>query len=281
MSGLLRRPSANIYKVITSGDNAELKRILKGINPAKLGSARHGHLFAQMMDMENLTPMQHACAVGSLETVRLMVEAGANVNAPMRGYIWGNPLWYAINRRRDPERFRIAKYLIDVGADCTDTEKTLTDMMILLPKEKENETICRDQFELFRCIYEAQKAKSAVPMTEAQSSLLVQASSSCANSILQFLVEEGYPINPAIDAESGHSKDQIPLCRAAGSGNVQAVEFLLAHGADVLLRDINNMTPLETVLDKREQVLTKDWLKFERERIGDYDRVIEILKAAE
>ncbi len=275
------KPGTGIYDAIKAGDHEKLSQILKKTKPAALNRPLKNDFFSRMAEKENPTPLQYACEAGDLETVRMLVEAGADVNAPMVSYDWGNPLWYANNRRKDRDRFKVIKYLIDAGADCTGSENAMKEMLRLTHEEKEDEALCLEELEAFRSMYEQNAASLDVSMTEAYPNLLIRAVMSNSPLVVKFLVEQGYPVDPEPDAASGHAQVQTPLCEAAAAADVQAVEYLLSVGADVTLRDMDNKTPLEAVIQKKNKVETEDWLRSERDRLDDYDRVIEILRQAE
>ncbi|MCR4657446.1 MAG: ankyrin repeat domain-containing protein [Lachnospiraceae bacterium] len=278
-----KKPGASIYDAIQAGDHEELERILKKTKPEKLNKPRGNEFLYRLLDIENLTPLQYACDVGDLQAVRMLVEAGADVNMPYRSYIWGNPLWYANNRVNNRDRFLISKYLVDAGADCTNSEnalRALTDMMSLDAEEKEDEAICQEQLDVFRTVYEMNEAVTDVPMVDAYPGLLAKAAGTCGLPVVKFLIKEGYPVNPEPDKKTGHTTGDTPLGYAAYSADVQAVEYLLSQGADVSLRDMNDQTPLEAVSEQKKKVETEEWLKHLRKRLDDYDRVIEILKQA-
>ncbi len=281
---IARRPGANIYDAIEAGDHEKLEQILKKTNPASLDRPRGNEFLYQLFEIENLTPLQYACDVGDFQAVRLLVEAGADVNKPYRSYIWGNPLWYANNRLNNRERFLISKYLVEAGADCTNSEnglKALTDMMMLQDEEEmEDERICKEQLDAFRTIYELNEAALNEPIREAHPELFALAAGQSGLPVVKFLIKEGYEVNPESDKKSGHVERDTPLGSAAHSANVQTVEYLLSQGADVNLKDRDNKTPLENVVEMKKKVETEDWLKHLRNRLDDYDRVIEILKQA-
>ena len=235
----MSKPSSKLYDAIKSGDHDKLKAILKEINPKKLDMTRGNDFFCRIMGIENLTPLQYACAVGDMESVRLLVEA---------------------------------------GAECTACKNVLKELLMLTVEESEDPELCREQLDYFRRVYELCRAGSDKPMTEKYPSLLYMAAGSRNTMIAEFVLGEGFSLNPEPDKESGHASVPTPLGRAAEHGDVKMVEYLLSQGADAGLRDRDNKTPLEAVRDFKKEVETREVYKSERKYLDNYDRVIEILE---
>ena len=269
MSGITAcgtKPRSGIFDAIERGDHAKLQKLLKRSTPEELSSKQHGNsVLLHISEAENPTPLQYASELGDLEAVRMLVEAGAK------------PDGFAITIARGRDRFLIKKYLVNAGAYC-ESIAYLDHCLRLDAEEWKDETICQEQLDAFRAIYRVNEEKAGVSVVEQEPYLLAKAAYQSGLPVVRFLVEEGYPVNPEPDEETGMVEGNTPLCNAAWGGRVETTEYLLSQGADVHLRNSENLTPLEYVLQRRETIVTDESWKKERDRLDDYDRVIGILE---
>ncbi len=65
---------------------------------------------------ERTTPLHDACTVGNLQVVKILVEAGANLELKRKEGV--TPLYYAVYHRHFP----IVKYLVSKGAKVNVTQ---------------------------------------------------------------------------------------------------------------------------------------------------------------
>ena len=254
------KPDKGIYDAIEAGDHAKLEALLKKTSVRKLNRTMGNHVFRTLAQADNPTPLQHACSYGRFEMVRMLVEAGAEPNG------------YAIMVAGGRDRFLIRKCLVDAGGNCIGS-RYLEECLRMLTEEMEDEALCEEQLDVFRAIYRINEEQLDVPMVEAEPYLLEKATYGSGFPVVKFLLEEGYPVNPEPDEETGHVKNGCtPLGNAARGGRAQIVEYLLSQGADAHLRNYKNMTALEYLMDRRERL---------GNRMDDDDRIIEMLKKAE
>ena len=144
-------------------------------------------------------------------------------------------------------------------------------------EEMKDEALCREQLDLVRAIYEKHEAALDVPMVEKHPGLLAYAAGEGSIPVVEFLIEEGYPVNPEPNKETGRVGNLTPLGIAAWNARAQSVEYLLSKGADVHLLSFNGLTPLEIALDRQENGLARDLDDWKE----NYKLIIEMLKKAE
>ncbi len=155
-------------------------------------------------DKHGTTPLHQAAANGSAESVRLLVAAGAEIDAA--NDFGATPLMWAIT---EPEKVRI---LVSAGANVNARSKMgRTPLYLAAANDGSSATV--------KLLLD----RGAKPEDQA----LVMAAAAGDFASIRLLVEKGVNVNAADPA------GRTPLMFAAGNGNLRAVEYLLTHGADV------------------------------------------------
>ena len=195
-------------------------RIIRPIRRNGLGFARPSPDGKPNGDpMGGLTPLLFADREGSIETVRVLVAAGANVNkASVDG---SSPLLVAVQNGH----YEIARFLLDHGADP-------------------NQANTKGWTPLYLAVSNRDALTTAVPPP----------SSDGAFDLITVLLDRGADPNRRIRAHTEvHSANNslwlkedgaTPLLRAALCGDLTIVQLLLAHGADPSIPTFDQTTPL-------------------------------------
>ena len=195
-------------------------RIIRPIRRNGLGFARPSPDGKPNGDpMGGLTPLLFADREGSIETVRVLVAAGANVNkASVDG---SSPLLVAVQNGH----YEIARFLLDHGADP-------------------NQANTKGWTPLYLAVSNRDALTTAVPPP----------SSDGAFDLIKVLLDRGADPNRRIRVHTEvHSANNslwlkedgaTPLLRAALCGDLTIVQLLLAHGADPSIPTFDQTTPL-------------------------------------
>jgi ankyrin repeat protein len=192
-------PGDEFYTAIRGGDNAKIGALLQGGADVNLKERRGG-----------ATPLMHAAAHGSLDTMRLLLDKGADVNARNTG--GATALMWAVSE--------IAKVrlLIDRGADVNvATSGGRTALMLAALGDGSAETV-----KLLLSKGANPRAVDALKIT----TLSAAAYGNDTGTIRQ-LIDAGVDVNAA-DASGA-----TPLMNAAVNANLDAVKLLIAKGANV------------------------------------------------
>jgi ankyrin repeat protein len=155
-------------------------------------------------DKHATTPLHYAAANGSVEALRTLLTAGAEVNT--QNDFGATPLMWAIT---EPQKVRL---LVAAGADVNAKSKMGRTALYLAAANDGSAATVRLLLE--------HRAK-----VEAQT--LVAAASANDLASIHLLIEKGAAVNEKDDL------GRTPLMHAAGNGNLKAVELLLSKGADV------------------------------------------------
>jgi ankyrin repeat protein len=155
-------------------------------------------------DKHGATPLHQAAAAGSAEAMRLLVAAGAEIDAV--NDFGATPLMWAIN---EPEKVRI---LVGAGANVNARSKMgRTPLFLAAANDGSSATV---KLLLDR----GAKVEDAA---------LVAASGANDLASIRLLLEKGANVNAKDEA------GRTPLMHAAGNGNPKVIELLLSKGADV------------------------------------------------
>jgi ankyrin repeat protein len=157
-----------------------------------------------------VTPLMYAAALGSLDTMRRLLDNGAEVNA--RSAAGATALMWAA---ADPAK---VKLLVDRGADVkAASESGRTALLLAAMSDRSAETV--------RLLLE--RGADAKVLDRDQTSTVFAAAYGNDAAALQQLLKAGAPVNHANVAGN------TPLMNAASNGNDEAVKLLLAAGANV------------------------------------------------
>jgi ankyrin repeat protein len=190
--------SAKLYAVIRAGDLAGLKTLLdQGISP-------------NTADDRQITPLMMAAETGSVTTMRILIEHGADINAENA---FGSTalIWSA----SDVQKVRL---LVEHGADVNKAGKSgRTALMIA--------ALSRSPLETVRLLI-AKGADTSVVDQQGMTALATALWGDDTATIRLLL-------NAGGDADKADLRGVTPLMIAAGNGNLSAVKLLLAKGAKV------------------------------------------------
>jgi ankyrin repeat protein len=205
------------------GRGAEVNTPSKVVQPVRrngLGFARPGPDGRPATEaMGGLTPLLFAVRQGSLDAVRVLVGAGADVSKP--AVDGSGPLLVAVQNGH----YDIARFLLDRGADP-------------------NQANAKAWTPLYLAVANRNALTTAVPAPSTDGAL----------DFIKLLLDRGANPNHRIKVKMEvHQANTslwlkedgaTPLLRAALCGDLTVVRLLLTHGADPLIGAFDNTTPL-------------------------------------
>ena len=157
-----------------------------------------------------VTPLMHAAALGSLDTMRLLLDKGADLNA--KSAAGATALMWAA---ADPAK---VKLLVERGADVKAvSESGRTALLLAAMSDQSADTV--------RLLLE--RGADAKVLDREQTSTLAAAAYGNDTETVRQLLKAGAPVNQA------NVMGATPLMNAASNGNLEAVRLLLAAGANV------------------------------------------------
>jgi ankyrin repeat protein len=233
------------YEAIRSGDVAKVRAILDSGIDINLVERRGG-----------ATPLIHAAAVGSLETMRLLLDRGANVNAKTHAGM--TALMCAVS---DLDKVRL---LVESKADVNTATAIGRTALQLAAMSGQSGPIVR---------YLLDHRANARAVDAANMTTVLAATIGNDIESIRLLVDAGVDVNEAIKGTEvgGVFAGATPLTLAAMAGNVEAVRLLLARGAKVNVATgppsvvvkngtiaIGNMTPLLLAATYGPDAIVKD-----------------------
>ena len=185
----------------------------------------------QIKDGGGLTPMVYAAREGCLECVRMLVEAGANVNQ-VTNYGW-SPLLTATQNRH----YKVGAYLLDHGANPNLANKGGWTPMYLATDNRNIESgdypvraPDMDHLEFIKLLIDKGANVNARICGAASTDKECKGDTTetRTNFTMQWLFEDG----------------ATPFLRAAQSGDLALMKLLLAHGADPKIATAHKDTAL-------------------------------------
>jgi ankyrin repeat protein len=193
-------------------------KIIYAIKRNGLGFAR-GPAGPSREEMGGLTPLLFAARQGSLETVRVLAAAGADVRkASVDG---SSPLLVAVQNGQ----YEIARFLLDQGADP-------------------NQANAKNWTPLYLSVANRDALRTARPAPSSDGVL----------EFISLLLDRGADPNARINVRTEvhqantslwlQEAGATALLRASLCGDLTAVRLLLAHGADPLIPTFDHTTPL-------------------------------------
>jgi ankyrin repeat protein len=200
-------------------DHALFAAIRNGDRPALVSHLREGAP-VNVRAHDGTTPLMLAAVYGAPETVRLLLEAGANPNAVSNG--GASPLLLAAGNL---EKIRL---LVDHGADVNARSSTGNTPLVAAAAHPDN--LDAVQFLL-------EKGANLDSVNNNNVSALAAAVYSGDPSSVKFLLDRG--CKPTQIRNLFGAAENSPLVVAAQMGEAEIVDLLLAHGADVNAVDAN------------------------------------------
>jgi ankyrin repeat protein len=172
------------------------------------------------------TPLSHACINNQVELVKLLIQKGADVNKPS---MMSLPILDAISHRN----IEIVDMLIQGGADLNPR----------IPVTYGYSTLSTCAMSSTRDIYNLLQKWGAEDFPDNEGKTAIHHAAMNGNmGILSLLVgDQGQDVNTPTPNR------RTPLHFAAEHSRVEAVKYLLSHGADMTLRDHNGRLPEDLI----------------------------------
>jgi ankyrin repeat protein len=212
------RPATPLYYAVLCGFTSLAKRlIVVYAEDVNANCGYHG------------SPLHAASYRGHLDSMRLLLDHGANVNA-MTEENMTSPLLSACYGGH----LEVMRLLLERGADAN---ATLSSTARLLNYAAGNGNICLLQLLL------QQKANVNAKCENGATPLYCASARGQVNAV-QFLLDHGADVNPQT------VQLYTPLGVASERGHLGTVQVLLSHGANIQMRDISNRNALFCALRK-------------------------------
>lgn len=202
----------------------------------------------QEKDDEGKTALHYAAFWNALKVVRYLVERGADIHVRSDNY-GGTPLHYAASR----DSLEVTRFLVERGANIETGDKH--GMTPVLWAAHQN------AFRTFRWLVE-RGANLNARDHEWGNTALHNAARGNAVDVAQWLVKHGADVDVR-STKHGHT----PLYAAAGKNALEVARFLIERGADLNAIDKGGWTPLHTAADHN----ALDVARFLMERGADVD----------
>jgi ankyrin repeat protein len=209
-----------VQLLLSNGADANaLSRIIKPIRRNGLGFARSPNGQPTGDPMGGLTPLLFASRQGSLETVRVLVAAGADVNKT--AVDGSSPILVAVQNGN----YDVARFLLDRGADL-------------------NRANDKDWTPLYLAVANRNALTTAIPAPGSDGVL----------DFIKLLLDRGADPNKRIKVRNEvhqantslwlQEAGATPILRAALCGDLTVIRLLMAHGANPLIPTFDKTTPL-------------------------------------
>jgi len=182
-------------------------------------------IFAKLGESNNYTPLHEACIKGNFKIVKMLVDAGANVNV-VEPITKSTPLSSALSNIKE-ERIRIANLLIERGANVKTETFSIFWSSDLNDDGSINSSKEKDEFDLF--VKMVEKGADPSILNREGSSILHIAVSQGNLLVIKYLIETA---NINVNIRNNSNRTPIMFCR-----NVDIASYLLEQGADKTIQD--------------------------------------------
>lgn len=193
---------------------------------------RERHADLNVKNITGNTPLHSAALVGNKDAIRQLTEAGADVNARDEdGAVVLHHIAYSSATIYDES---IVKHLVEHGADVN-VKNEEGETPLHLAVQDRNQEIVETLVELGAEV----NAKDNIGQTPLHYAVFNEPSKSRPEYYIPFLQ---YLIDHDAKIDNRNAAGDTPLHKAARGGNALAVEFLLANGADVTIKNDSGKT---------------------------------------
>ena len=203
----------------------KLKALIAAVRRQKAGAAkellRDDPELVKGRDHSDSTPLHHAAGFGDLETMKLLLDNGADVNAKNR--LEGTPLHWAV---RSDEKTRL---LLEHGAEINSKTQNGSTPLYLASRRRDSHSVLRLLLD--------RGADPNIATMNGRTPLMAAARDGDVPAMKLLLAKNA-------DATALSSSGAGTLMDAARSRNLNAVHLLLEKGADVKARTKRNQTAL-------------------------------------
>jgi ankyrin repeat protein len=246
-----------LYDAIRNDNTAEIQKLIKNSGP-------------DTRDRRGTTPLMYAAAAGSFETIKMLVEAGAEVNAKNDFDITAL-MWCATDEPK-------VRLLLGKGADPNARSKQGRTPLLIASGTEGTSGIVKLLLDKGASLKSADANPVTTPLTAAAAAndsqtvrlllehgaesggpggafALMAAAGHGNTGMIGMLLARGAPVNavsPPVNETVKNGNLALgsftPLILAAAYGGPDAAKLLLDHKADVNARDVRGMTPLMLAL---------------------------------
>ncbi len=189
---------------------------------------------AKGKDYSDSTPLHHAAAFGNLETLKLLLNSGADVNAKNR--LEGTPLHWAV---RNHEKMGL---LLDHGAHINDKTQDGSTPLYLASRRRDSPSVLR--------LLLKKGANPNLATLNGRTPLMAAAGDGNVVAMRLLLAKRA-------DATALSGSGAGTLIDAARSRNLEAVRLLLRHGADVKVETKRKQTALAIAAQQGAEDIVK------------------------
>jgi ankyrin repeat protein len=201
LTAAAQESSDRFYLAIRNNDLASLRSLVKTSD-------------ANIKDQRESTPLMYAAAYGSLDAMKLLLDAGADVNAK-NAFEATALLWCASDLAK-------VRLLLEKGASVNARSKLgRTALMIAAAHDGNSGTVK----------FLIEKGADVSARDQAKNSALIEAADANDTDSVRVLLAQG------ADRDAMNSFGDTALMYASAHGNIQTMKLLLAKGADVNLAD--------------------------------------------